>query len=366
MGKPAARLGDPTAHGGTIVVGFPMVLIGGMPAARVGDMHVCPMLNPGVPPPPHVGGPIAMGSPMVLIGGMPAARLGDMVTCAGPPDTIMMGCPTVLIGEGGSGSASGGGSGSSGSSSAATSATTALSDNVEATTKEKNWIEFEFVDKVGNAVSSVPYKFKDSINKDSNSKIRIDGKIRRDALQEGECQVQLYLVSNAKWSKEKANIGEKVKLTADVEGFEDGTIVTIEIYCRDINSSDSIIDTIETEVKNSKIEVEWEYVYSEDANNEGNNSQLSNGYTYPRYYFTVVVENSKSRSGILEYKDYLVIELKGPKGQGIPNEEYILYLANGEVRSGKLDKNGKKREENVPPCAWDILFPNLTGAYEES
>ena len=110
----AARLGDPTAHGGTIVVGFPTVLIGNMPAARIGDMHVCPMLTPGLPPIPHVGGPITLGSPTVLIGGMPAARMGDMATCVGPPDSIMMGCPTVMIGEAGSGSASGGGAGSSG------------------------------------------------------------------------------------------------------------------------------------------------------------------------------------------------------------------------------------------------------------
>jgi uncharacterized Zn-binding protein involved in type VI secretion len=78
MGKPAARLGDMTMHGGAIVAGFPTVLIGGKPAARIGDPHVCPMLNPGVPPPPHVGGPVALGSPTVLIGGQPAARMGDL------------------------------------------------------------------------------------------------------------------------------------------------------------------------------------------------------------------------------------------------------------------------------------------------
>ena len=71
----------------------------GMPAARVGDMHVCPMLTPGVPPIPHVGGPILPpGCPTVLIGGMPAARATDMCMCVGPPDLIAMGSPTVLIG----------------------------------------------------------------------------------------------------------------------------------------------------------------------------------------------------------------------------------------------------------------------------
>ena len=68
----------------------------GQPAARVGDMHVCPMVTGTVP---HVGGPLLpAGEPTVLIGGMPAARVGDMATCTGPPDTIAMGSLTVMIG----------------------------------------------------------------------------------------------------------------------------------------------------------------------------------------------------------------------------------------------------------------------------
>lgn len=99
--KQAARLGDRTAHGGAIIVGCATVLIGGQPAARVGDMHVCPMVTPGLPPIPHAGGPIIMGSPTVFIGGMPAARMTDLAVCTGPLDVIISGCPNVLIGEGG-------------------------------------------------------------------------------------------------------------------------------------------------------------------------------------------------------------------------------------------------------------------------
>ncbi|RAJ06513.1 putative Zn-binding protein involved in type VI secretion [Chitinophaga skermanii] len=66
------------------------------PAARISDMHVCPMANGPVP---HVGGPvIGPGAPTVLIGGMPAAVVGDMCTCTGPPDVIIKGSATVLIG----------------------------------------------------------------------------------------------------------------------------------------------------------------------------------------------------------------------------------------------------------------------------
>jgi uncharacterized Zn-binding protein involved in type VI secretion len=64
-------------------------------AARITDMHTCPMVNGTVP---HVGGPILPpGAPTVIIGGMPAAKVGDMATCSGPPDTIVQGSGTVLI-----------------------------------------------------------------------------------------------------------------------------------------------------------------------------------------------------------------------------------------------------------------------------
>ncbi len=68
----------------------------GKPAARAGDMHVCPMINGLVP---HVGGPVMPpGVPTVLIGGMPAAVSGGMCTCVGPPDIIALGSTGVLIG----------------------------------------------------------------------------------------------------------------------------------------------------------------------------------------------------------------------------------------------------------------------------
>ncbi len=70
----------------------------GTPAARVTDPHVCPMVTPGTPPVPHVGGPILPpGGVTVLIGGMPAARVGDMATCVGPPDAIAVGSFKTMI-----------------------------------------------------------------------------------------------------------------------------------------------------------------------------------------------------------------------------------------------------------------------------
>ncbi len=88
---------DPTSHGSPLAgAGSPTVLIGGMPAWRVGvDVHVCPLVTGTVP---HVGGSVAVGSTSVLINNVPAARQGDVVVESGPPNTIAGGCPSVLIG----------------------------------------------------------------------------------------------------------------------------------------------------------------------------------------------------------------------------------------------------------------------------
>lgn len=92
----AARVGDPTMHGGVITgPGCPTVLIGGRPAACLGDLQACPVVDVK----PHGAGPIAVGSLTVIIGGRAAARVGDLTLCVGPPGTIAPpGCPTVLIG----------------------------------------------------------------------------------------------------------------------------------------------------------------------------------------------------------------------------------------------------------------------------
>ena len=87
----AARVTDLSNHGGTLTgPGEPTVLIGGMPAAVVGDMHACV-----IPPPPPPVSPFPMGSATVLIGGKPALRVGDACVCGA---AAAVGEPTVIIG----------------------------------------------------------------------------------------------------------------------------------------------------------------------------------------------------------------------------------------------------------------------------
>jgi uncharacterized Zn-binding protein involved in type VI secretion len=213
----------------------------GQPAARIGDMHVCPLQTPGVPPIPHVGGPITgPGAPTVLIGGMPAAVVGDMAICTGPPDsiikgssgvmicgkpaarmgdscthggTIVLGCPTVLIGEvspggpmGGSpavasaapAAASSGGTQSS-SSPASGQTASASSPNTPAvvarpsaaqSSKTKNaWIEIEMVDDDGNPLSGERYIIELPDGSKKSGMLDMDGRLKLKDIVAGKCKI---------------------------------------------------------------------------------------------------------------------------------------------------------------------------------
>lgn len=354
MSFPAARLGDMTAHGGVIVLGFPMVLIGGMPAARVTDMHVCPMLTGPVP---HVGGPVTMGGNMVLIGGLPAARSTSLVTCVGPPDVITMGSPMVLIGDAGGGAGGGGGGGGGAGNDAGTSASVTTSGG-NTSTEGPHWITFVFVDSGGTPISGVAYSFTDPDGVETQSRLSSSGSVSWHGQVTGQGTVTLRDISNARWSQTEARVGDTVKLTADVEGYPPGTKATFDIYERDVVGADDFIISIEGQTQANKVEVEWEYQYIEDTDDIQTEEDVLKGYSAPEYYFIVKVEGQQVRSGLLRFRDYIEIELKDSDERPIAGEDYILYLSNGEVRKGKLDGKGFKREENVPPVKFRVRFPN--------
>lgn len=80
-----------------LLLGCATIIIAANPAARVDDMHTCPIVTPGIPPIPHVGGPILTGSANVIICGLQAATVGSAALCTGPLDLIIQGSPTVFI-----------------------------------------------------------------------------------------------------------------------------------------------------------------------------------------------------------------------------------------------------------------------------
>ncbi|MGA1870936.1 MAG: hypothetical protein ACMUJM_20560 [bacterium] len=228
------------------------------------------------------------------------------------------------------------------------------SPNKEASTRKGHWIEFQFIDKAGHPVSGIPYMVTGSDGKVSKSTLQQDGRVKRNFPMAGQCKVTLFGVQNARWSVDEASVGEKVRLTADIEGFEEGNPALFHIFRRDIKGPDHLVATITSKTKEENIEAEWEYRYPDDGG-----KRARKGYSSPQYYFEAIVEGIKARSGLLYYKDYIEIELMDEDEHPLAYEEYILYFSDGSVRKGKLDGKGYKKEENCPPGYYQILFPHL-------
>ena len=348
MGKPAARVGDTCAHGGTVTgPGCPTVLIGKMPAARIGDMHVCPMVTPGVPPIPHVGGPISLGSTGVFIGKMPAARVGDMCVCVGPPDTIAMGCMTVLIGETSPGGGGGGGGGQS-AQAEGTEAEASASDS-----NESSFLDVTFTDNSNFPITGVAMTL--TAPDGTQSEGTVAGQIRRDNVADGSHTIALRSITSARWSKTSAKVGDSVKLTATTVGIDSGTPAKLDIFLRDPRHGVSLFQSIDTQVSGDKIESDWEFRVGENLTRTQQRRE-SAGYQSPSYFFVASAAGIQQRSAILSYQDWMDIVLEDRQGNPIPNKRYRLHLANGEVRTGQLDRNGRSREENIPPGRSRVVF----------
>jgi len=338
-GKPAARVGDQTAHGGVITgPGVPMVLIGGMPAAVMGDMHACPMVNPAPPAIPHVGAAIIATGVMVLIGGKPAAVMGDTAICTGPPDAIVGGCPTVLIGSSGAG---GGGAGAGGKKAKAT------AKEEKSEVAENHYLDAKFEDKAGNPIAGVKYKVKTPDDQKTDG--ALTGQIKKSGLKEGNCEIELVAITNAYWSTKKARIGDKVKLTAETAGIKSGQKATIDIRIRDANYADHLLTTLESKVDGDKIEEEWTLEIDKKYLGDQEGKEKKGRYSSPWFYFIVQAGSASGRSGLLWYRDYIELKLKDSKGNALANKEVKLFFPDGTVKKATLDSDGYAKVEDIPP-----------------
>lgn len=173
-------------------------------------------------------------------------------------------------------------------------------------------------------------------------------------------------VTNMKWSQAEGRRGDILTLSADIEGVVSGTEAKIIIYEYDRDNIHDKIAELPATVRNKKIETRWEFEYHEDTDEIPSDEELKkygNSYNPPEYFFIIDINGQKfgreQESGILEFKDYIEIELEDLDGEPLPNERYIVTLPDGAEKEGNLDENGYAKVENVPPGAYKIQFPDL-------
>jgi hypothetical protein len=171
---------------------------------------------------------------------------------------------------------------------------------------------------------------------------------------------------NLKWSAKEARRGDVVTLSADLPGARDDTEVKFTIYEYDRDGANDRISELGARANGQKVKLDWKYEYFEDTDEIPTDEELKKygkKYNPPEYFFTVKLEGNefgkKQESGLLLFKDWIEIQLVDGSGASMKDEDYVLVLADGSERKGKLDSNGCAREENVPPGETELRFPNL-------
>lgn len=170
-------------------------------------------------------------------------------------------------------------------------------------------------------------------------------------------------VTHMKWSQSQARRGDVLTLSARVSNLPERTEVTFVIYEYDRDGAHDKITELPTIVRAGRAEIRWEYEYHEDSDEiptEEELRQYGESYNPPEYFFTLVIGQAEfgtqQESGLLEFKDWIEIELLDENESPIANAEYKLILADGSERKGRVDANGLARIEDVPPGSFQIIY----------
>ena len=166
-------------------------------------------------------------------------------------------------------------------------------------------------------------------------------------------------ISNLKWDKNEAKRSDILTLSGDVKGAYDGAETTIEIFEHDDDGAHDLVVSFPALVKSQKIKTEWEFQYVEDTDDIPDDNEAENGYKNPEYFFRVSIAGVSQDSGLLKFKDWIELELRDENGEPLPEEEYIIYLADGSKIEGKLDSDGKGVIQDIPPGKFKLNYKNI-------
>ena len=220
------------------------------------------------------------------------------------------------------------------------------------------------LDRLEGVILGNRYRATYTVSDRAEEAIYFEAELRRHGLSQRSEEMEIVppvTITNAQWSAQEARRGDVLELTADVEGVPDGTEAVIEIYEHDEDEAHDFITRISpVMVENNRIETQWAYEYHEDTDEIPSDWQLEGSYSPPEYFFRVIIRSNQEDSGLLEFKDWIEINLVDMDGQIMPNEDYVLYLPDGSQRSDTVDDQGYAREEDVPPGEYMVDFPNVT------
>ncbi len=170
-------------------------------------------------------------------------------------------------------------------------------------------------------------------------------------------------ITKMQWDKKEARRGDIVKIQAEFEQVADETEAFVIIYEYDQDGHHDKIVTIPTTIKNRKIDLDWEYEYHEDVDEIPTDEEMKEygkSYNPPEYFFVVNIDGAKfgeeQESGLLEFKDWIELELVSVNDVPQEGVEYTITLPDGTEKKGTLDENGRARVKDIPPGEFSVKY----------
>jgi hypothetical protein len=163
-------------------------------------------------------------------------------------------------------------------------------------------------------------------------------------------------ITNVKWDRETVRREEEVGLSADIANVQEGADAKVEIFEHDQDGAHDPVATILTRVKDRRIDLKWLFEYLEDTDDIPTKEEAERGYFHPEYFFRVTVAGAQADSALLQFKDWIEVELKDADGEPVQNAKYRMVLPSGEIKLGSLDGSGRTKLENLPPGKCQIEF----------
>ncbi len=177
-------------------------------------------------------------------------------------------------------------------------------------------------------------------------------------------------VSSMKWSKVEVHRDEEVAMSCIfTNGVEEGDEVTVIVYEYDNDGNHDPVVKIPTVIKNNKVELNWKYIYQEDTDDIPTEEELrkyGKKYNPPEYFFMVMVDTipvgSKQESGLLEFKDYVEIDLGIDSGFAVADKTVTVTFADGTTKDEKLDDKGYVKISDTPPGPYKVELKDAGSA----
>jgi hypothetical protein len=168
------------------------------------------------------------------------------------------------------------------------------------------------------------------------------------------------------WKSAAAHRGETVAMEAEFTGCNGNEEAAVEIFEYDYDGNHDPVATVQGAIRNGKLEASWNYEYQDDVDDiptEEEIKRTGGDYHPPEYFFVIKLGNKKwgekQESGLLQFEDWIEIELQNETGNPMADEPYICHLPDGKKHEGNLDENGFARVEPAPPGPVEVEFPNF-------